>query len=123
MDDFQRDYEQRALQNVRALVDKLERSDPPASSRRLIWAGGAALLALLLAMVVSGWMREQTEAPLRAQRGCELDAFAKRSAEREAALVRANPTLQPQEVRLTLARERPFTEALAKSDCDSTRAR
>jgi hypothetical protein len=61
--DAQRDLEQRALRNVRGLVDKietLEESDSRAQRRMLLWIAGGAL-ALVVAIVGYAWYRGHTD--------------------------------------------------------------
>lgn len=62
-DDAQRDMEQRALRNVRGLLDKME--DEERSGRRTTMkiAVACGVVALVLAAILFGWMGRRGDAP------------------------------------------------------------
>jgi hypothetical protein len=119
VEDHQHAFEERALKNVRALVDKLEREAPHLVSDR----GTVILCAVILAAVVifgglvewsSRQGRGQADAP-----ACLAAAMAARVAEAERQLRESRPDLSPRTIS-RIAGEDPRTSAKAKADCDAS---
>ena len=119
VDDTNRILEQKALRNVRALVDNLERRDPP---RHGLLAPLAVAL-LMAGMIAAAWLfslpRESADAAKRQQVSCELDAWAAKAGDWERSFQKAHPEMSYREVQERLERERPFIMAAAKVECDA----
>src|SRR5438105_11820210 len=119
MEDYQRQFEQRALKNVRALVDKLKRSDQGDMSFRaaLILVGVVVGGVLILggAAMASSWF----EARNAKSRACLIDAQAARGGEIWRRLREQHPTLSSRQIDDLMKVERPRILELAKADCGS----
>ena len=114
----QRDLEQRALRNVRALVDSLERLDPPRPSRMPMLLMAGAVCVTLVGLAIAAWVQGGEETKERERRICETDAWAKLSGERERQLRQEHPDLPYERLQKKLELERPALMAKSKRACD-----
>ena len=115
MSDGFRILEQRALRNVRALIERLERDDLLERKRQWYWV----LIALLPVTLFLGLIITKVT-PLTAsgrQTQCELDAWNAKAAEFERTTRATNPDLSASEIQKRLEHERPFLLIEARIDC------
>jgi hypothetical protein len=116
--DTQRDLEQKALRNVRALVDTLEREELGRGKRKKIVVALVSIpvLALALALGVRAWNAPAEEAEKK-RRACELDGWNTRAAAFMQANRLAHPELTNKEVQDDLRAAQPRLMAEAKAGC------
>ena len=117
MEDANRDLEQRALRNVRALVDKLESEEPLHPWKPIVLVGLAVIVAGVAMWVVSSRKAAVNEAH-RQQLACEQDAWAKKAGDFDRTYRQAHPAMPYKEVMENLQREGPAMRAAAKAECD-----
>jgi hypothetical protein len=119
MDEHKRHLEQRALENVRALVEKLERDE----SNRRAWQLPMSLGLVVVVALAAAWTASKTgsasPSPDEARRlSCQLDVWASRSGDIERSLRKAHSEMPYRDIQKLLERERPFVMAAAKIECD-----
>ena len=121
MEDHQRKFEQRALKNVRTLVDKLERNDQAEIPGRAMLILGGVVVGGVLVIVgvaeVSSWLESRNAERMEA---CMLDAASARIEESRRHVRGKYPGLTEQqinEIAPLAARE------AAKADCESVPGR
>jgi hypothetical protein len=119
VEDTNRILEEKALRNVRALVDNLERRDSDHRGLLVLLVVGLLMAAMVAAAWVFSLPREATEAAKRQQLSCELDAWAAKAGDLERSFQKAHPEMSYREVQKLLERERPFVMAAAKVECDA----
>jgi hypothetical protein len=120
MTDSQRALEKKALHNVRALSEMLERDDlwkRKRQTRALLIA--AVPIALVLVMIITTATVKPPDAAANQRRGCELDAWNATAAEYERQARRDNPDLAYRDIQKGLERERPFLMAKAAVACNA----
>src|SRR5260221_8627581 len=114
MTDSQRALEKKALQNVRALSEMLERDDllkRKRQTRALLIA--AVPIVLVLVMITSSIAVKPPDAAANQRRDCELDAWNASPPEYERQARKDNPDAAYPDVQKRLERERPFLMAKA----------
>jgi hypothetical protein len=119
MTDSQRALEKKALHNVRALTEMLERDDllkRKRQTRALLIA--AVPIALLIVMIMSAMTVKPPDAAANLRRSCELDAWNASAAEYERQPRKDNPDAAYRDIQKGLERERPFLMAKAAVTCD-----
>jgi hypothetical protein len=115
MDEGSRSFEARALGNVRALLDKLERLD--AAQRRRDLIALAILVTPLLLLALRMLFSESPDAGRdRAREACELDAFNKRAMEIQLRL-QSGSGMTGRDIQEEIRRQRPILVAQARVDC------
>jgi hypothetical protein len=116
MDDLDRILEQKALRNVRSLVDKLEMLDAPQSWRPIVIAGALIMIAGLVVWLSSlpGAAAEEAE---RRQLSCELDIWLAKSGELERGFRQAHPGMPSRGIQELVERERPLVTEAARVEC------
>jgi DNA transposition AAA+ family ATPase len=102
MNDTNRILEQKALRNVRALLDKL----------------GVVMLVVGIGWWISSSRKAAVEAARRQQVACELDIWVAKSGVLVQGFRQANPEMPYREIRKLLERERPAVMAAAKAECE-----
>ena len=117
MENTNRILERKALRNVRALVDKYEKSDIP-HEWRIVVVLGALVALFLIVMWVSAQVASARESAARERLACQLRIWTEKSGEIERRLREGNPNLGVREIQAQLKRERPFVMANAKIACD-----
>ena len=120
MTDSQRALEKKALQNVRALSEMLERDDllkRKRQTRALLIA--AVPIVLVLLMITSSIAVKPPDAAANQRRECELDAWNASAAEYERQARKDNPDAAYRDVQKRLERERPFLMAKAAVACNA----
>ena len=117
MEDTNRILERKALRNVRALVDKLERADNP-HEWRVVVLFAALMIALVIVLWISVHVYAARESAAREQLSCQMEIWLEKSGHFERGLREVNPNLSSREIQLQLKRERPFIMANAKIACD-----
>ena len=117
MDETRRIFEHKALRNVRALFERLERDDLRHRRRQWYLALFAVLpIALFLGMVLTHPPSSALR-PLEV-RSCELESVSARSEEFRRTLERSNPEMTPSEIQKQLEHEQPYLMAAARVHCD-----
>lgn len=114
--DAERNFQQRALRNVRALLDRVERNDEAQRKRQWRLALFAMLPLVLLLGGVAMMRLDATDAEQEHAR-CEHHSFKARNGEIERRLREANPQITYREIREQLKREYPFVQAGVEIDC------
>ena len=116
MDDAHRTLEKKALRNVRALFERLERDDRLQGRRQwpLLLIALAALLSVGFIVVSVKGSPPSTQAM-----SCELEAWNASAADFERKTRQAHPQLSYPEIQVQLERERPFLMAMARIDCSA----
>jgi hypothetical protein len=118
MEDSHRELEQKALRNVRALVEKVQHDEASRNKRQMRWL---LLISVATALIVGGlgisaWLR--TSESNQAQRSsCELEAWNARAAAFEREARQANPGVSARDIQNLLRNERPTLMAEAKAQC------
>jgi hypothetical protein len=122
MEDSNRILEQKALRNVRALVDKLEALEPARPWRPILLLTTVVIIAGLMMWVASS-RKVAAVADQRQQRSCEFDVWAAKSGDFERGLRQAHPEMPNVDLQKLLERERPALMAAAQAQCDGRAAR
>jgi hypothetical protein len=122
MEDSHRVLEQKALRNVRGLLDRLER-DSAGRRKREKWLILVAIapLLLLVAISVSSPLKPVTS-PMTAAQACEMDTWNAKASEFVRKVQESNPEMPYREVREQLKASRPALMAAARTEC-AARAR
>lgn len=118
MEDTNRILEQKALRNVRALVDNLEAREPAHSGKVLLLVGIAVVIGSV-ALWISSSRKASVEAAKREQLACELDIWVAKSSVLVEGFRQANPGMPYLDIQKLLVRERPAVMAAAKAECDA----
>jgi hypothetical protein len=118
MEDANRILEQRALRNVRALVEKLEASEPAHIGKLLLLVGLAVVIGGF-ALWASGSRKAAVDAAHRQQLACELDIWVVKSSALIEGFRQAHPGMPYLDIEKLLERERPAVMAAAKAQCDA----
>jgi hypothetical protein len=119
MTDSQRTLEKKALHNVRALSEMLERDDllkRKRQARALLIA--AVPIALVLVMITTSITVKPPDAAANLRRACELDAWNARAAEYERQARKDNPDMPYRDIQKGLEGMRPFLMAEAAAACN-----
>jgi hypothetical protein len=117
MEDSNRILEQKALRNVRALVDKLESLEPAHPWRPFLLLIALALVVGFV-MWIAGSRKAAVEAAARQQQSCEFDVWVAKAGDLERNLRQAHPGMTGREIQKSVERERPAIIAAAKAECD-----
>ena len=115
----QRILEQRALANVRALLDELEATRELTFSEFIVGflVLDAAIIAALSLAIYITFPAPPTRVAVMSP--CERTALAARTGEFENDLRAANPGITAQEMSWGVEKEEPFLKAFATTDCRS----
>ena len=117
MHDHQRQLEQHALRNVRALVDRLEREERRAMPAGALWTLAAVIVAAVaLALGLAMQPRDENAAD-SAYRACLVQALATHGSEFRQRIRREQPSLPRSEVEKLLESDAAAIRALADKDC------
>jgi hypothetical protein len=110
----QRELEQRALRNVRGLVDRLDGEEGASRKRQRVLVAWAVLPAVLFLGFV-GTVVGPKPNPEAVQAKCELDAWTRWTADVERRMRDENPGVTHRQVLDQIGLEkRPFIEATAR---------
>jgi hypothetical protein len=121
MHDYQRQLEQHALRNVRALVDNLEREERRAIPAGALWTLVAVIIAAAAMALALAMQRPAENAVDKAYRVCLVQALAAHGSELRQRIRREQPSLQRTEVEKLLEGEAAAIRALAEKDCAAPR--
>jgi hypothetical protein len=118
--DDQRILEKKALRNVRALFEILERDDLLKRKRqtRALWIASVPIAVLLVALASPKGQAPLDEAA-KQRRSCEIDAWNARAGDFERRMRKDNPEMPYRDVQKRLEHERPALMAEAAAACNS----
>jgi hypothetical protein len=117
MDDGQREREQEALRNVRALVERIEHED--LDRRRRQWLIVAGLL-LAVAVFLGTFVSRMPDHSVRTPSGsCEIDVWNAKAAGFMRNARQASPDIDYGEIQKSIERKRSTLMAEARRECSS----
>ena len=120
MDDHERDFEERALKNVRALVDNLEKTGQgPEIPWRNIAILGACLLALIAVLYLASKGMSLYQSRDAEWLACMNQARVARASEVQNRIKAEHPDMAWKEIANLAAEENVKVAELAKADCSA----